>query len=186
MEPRLLAGPAAAAGPEEFADHAARLGALPRGAAASASIPVFIRVSRMSVPEVYPEDYAFVPGRAVTLHDGDDVTLISNGTVLWRTLVAAERLADEGISARVISMPTVKPLDTEAVLRAARETQGIVTAEEATVAGALGGAVAETVVQNHPTKVKILSPSSHQPARPASCLIATACPQKASPRQLGS
>ena len=77
--------------------------------------PVFIRVSRMSVPEVYPEDYTFVPGKAITLRDGNDVTLISNGTVLWRALVAAEQLADDGISARVISMPTVKPLDTEAV-----------------------------------------------------------------------
>ena len=76
--------------------------------------PVFIRVSRMSVPEVYPEDYRFVPGKAVTLREGDDVTLISNGTVLWRALVAAEQLEDEGISARVISMPTVKPLDIEA------------------------------------------------------------------------
>ena len=60
--------------------------------------PVFIRVSRMSVPEVYPEDYTFVPGKAVTLRDGDDVTLISNGTVLWRALVAAEQLEDEGIA----------------------------------------------------------------------------------------
>ena len=74
--------------------------------------PVFIRVSRMSVPEVYPEDYTFVSGKAVTLRDGDDVTLISNGTVLWRALVAAEQLEAEGINARVISMPTVKPLDT--------------------------------------------------------------------------
>ena len=64
--------------------------------AAAVEGPVFIRVSRMSVPEVYADDYAFVPGRAVTLRDGDDVTLISNGTVLWRALVAAEQLADDG------------------------------------------------------------------------------------------
>ena len=139
--------------------------------AAEVEGPVFIRVSRMSVPEVYPEDYAFVPGRAVTLRDGDDVTLISNGTVLWRTLVAAEQLADDGISARVISMPTVKPLDTEAVVRAARETRGIVTAEEATVAGALGGAVAETVVQNHPTKMKILGVPEFAPTGSAGFLL---------------
>jgi transketolase len=120
---------------------------------------------------VYSEDYTFVPGKAVTLRDGNDVTLISNGTVLWRALVAAEQLEDEGISARVISMPTVKPLDTEAVLQAARETRGIVTAEEATVAGALGGAVAETVVQNHPVKIKILGVPEFAPTGSASFLL---------------
>ena len=119
--------------------------------AAEAEGPVFIRVSRMAVPEVNAEGYTFSPGKAVTLRDGSDVTLISNGTVLWRALVAAEQLEAEGISARVLSMPTVKPLDTDAVLAAARETGGIVTAEEATTAGGLGGAVAETVVQHHPT-----------------------------------
>jgi transketolase len=107
----------------------------------------------------------------VTLREGDDVTLISNGTVLWRALVAAEQLADEGISARVISMPTVKPLDVDAVLQAARETRGIVTAEEATVSGALGGAVAETVVQNHPTKIKILGVPEFAPTGSAAFLL---------------
>jgi transketolase len=99
------------------------------------------------------------------------VTLISNGTVLWRALVAAEQLDDQGISARVISMPTVKPLDTEAVLQAARETGGIVTAEEATVAGALGSAVAETVVQNHPIKIKILGVPEFAPTGSAGFLL---------------
>ena len=65
--------------------------------AAATEGPAFIRVSRMSVPEVYPADYEFVPGKAVTLRDGDDVTIISNGTVLWRALAAAEQLAEEGI-----------------------------------------------------------------------------------------
>src|SRR5215207_4965938 len=87
--------------------------------AAETEGPVFIRVSRMSVPQVYPEDYTFVAGKAITLREGDDITLISNGTVLWRAVAAAEQLADEAISARVISMPTVKPLDTEAVIKAA-------------------------------------------------------------------
>jgi transketolase len=76
--------------------------------------------------------------------------------VLWRTLVAAEQLAAQGIEARVVSMPTVKPLDVDAVLAAAAETGGIVTAEEATTAGALGGAVAETVAQHHPARMRIL------------------------------
>src|SRR4051794_37243522 len=124
--------------------------------AAATEGPAFIRVSRMSVPEIYPEDYEFVPGRAITVRDGNDVTIISNGTVLWRALAAAEQLAENGIDARVLSMPTVKPLDVDAVVAAARETAGIVTAEEATIAGGLGGAVAETVVKHHPTRVEIL------------------------------
>ncbi len=133
--------------------------------------PVFIRVSRMAVPEVNSEDYTFSPGKAITLRDGSDVTLISNGTVLWRALVAAEQLEAEGISARVLSMPTVKPLDVDAVLAAARETGGIVTAEEATTAGGLGGAVAETVVQNHPTRMKILGVPEFAPTGSAGYLL---------------
>ena len=133
--------------------------------------PAFIRVSRMSVPEIYGDDYEFVPGKAITVRDGDDVTIISNGTVLWRALGAAEQLADQGINARVISMPTVKPLDTDAVLKAAQETGGLVTAEEATTAGGLGGAVAETVVGNHPTRVTILGVPEFAPTGSAGFLL---------------
>jgi transketolase len=133
--------------------------------------PVFIRVSRMSVPQVNDDNYSFTPGRAATLRQGGDVTLISNGTVLWRTLVAAEQLAAEGIAARVVSMPTVKPLDVDAVVAAAAETGGIVTAEEATTAGGLGGAVAETVVQHHPTRVAILGVPEFAPTGSAGFLL---------------
>ncbi len=139
--------------------------------AAATEGPAFIRVSRMSVPQIYPDDYEFVPGKAITVRDGDDVTIISNGTVLWRALAAAEKLAEEGISARVISMPTVKPLDTDAIIKAAAETAGIVTAEEATRAGGLGGAVAETVVAQHPTRVTILGFDEFQPTGSASFLL---------------
>jgi transketolase len=139
--------------------------------AAATEGPAFIRVSRTSVPQVYPADYVFVPGKAVTLRDGDDVTIISNGTVLWRALAAAEQLAEEGISARIVSMPTVKPLDVEAVLAAARETAGIVTAEEASTSGGLGGAVAETVVQHHPTRVTILGVPEFAPTGSAAFLL---------------
>ncbi|MET8862742.1 transketolase family protein [Nonomuraea sp. NPDC004580] len=139
--------------------------------AAAVEGPVFVRVSRMSVPQVNPTDYAFVPGRAVTLRDGGDVTLIANGTVLWRALVAAERLEAEGVSARVLSMPTVKPLDTDAVVAAARETAGIVTIEESTIAGGLGGAVAETVVQHHPARVTILGIPEFAPTGSAEYLL---------------
>jgi transketolase len=139
--------------------------------AAATEGPAFIRVSRMSVPEIYPEDYQFVPGKAITVHEGDDVTIISNGTVLWRALAAAEQLAQTNINARVISMPTVKPLDTDAVIAAARETAGIVTAEEATIAGSLGGAVAETVVKHHPTRVTILGVPEFAPTGSAGFLL---------------
>jgi transketolase len=139
--------------------------------AAATEGPAFIRVSRMGVPEIYDADYQFVPGKSHTVQEGDDVTIISNGTVLWRSIAAAEKLAEEGISARVISMPTVKPLDTDAVLAAARETKGIVTAEEATTAGGLGGAVAEAVVQNHPTRVTILGVPEFAPTGSAGFLL---------------
>lgn len=139
--------------------------------AAATEGPAFIRVSRMAVPEVYDDGYEFVPGQAHTLREGDDVTIISNGTVLWRALASAEKLAEEGISARVISMPTVKPLDVDAVIKAARETRGIVTAEEAVTAGGLGGAVAETVVQQHPTRVTILGVPEFAPTGSAGFLL---------------
>jgi transketolase len=139
--------------------------------AAATEGPAFIRVSRMSVPEIYSADYEFIPGRAITIREGADVTIISNGTVLWRAVAAAEQLASQGMNARVISMPTVKPLDTDAVLKAAQETGGIVTAEEATKAGGLGGAVAETVVDNHPTRVTILGVPEFAPTGSAGFLL---------------
>ena len=139
--------------------------------AAATDGPVFIRVSRMSVPQVYPDDYAFQPGKAIVVRPGNDVTLISNGTVLWRALVAAEQLAEQGVEARVISMPTVKPLDVDTVIAAAAETRGIVTAEEATTAGGLGGAVAETVVQHHPAKMRILGVPEFAPTGSAGYLL---------------
>jgi transketolase len=139
--------------------------------AAAINGPVFIRVSRMSVPQVYPDDYTFQPGKAVTVREGADITLISNGTVLWRALVAAEQLAAQGVEARVISMPTVKPLDVDAVLAAAAETRGIVTAEEATTTGGLGGAVAETVAQHHPVRMRILGVPEFAPTGSAGYLL---------------
>jgi transketolase len=117
--------------------------------------PVFLRVSRMGVPDVNPAGYRFVPGRAVPLRHGSDVTIIATGTTVWRALDAADLLATEGVSARVLSMPTIKPLDEGAVVAAARETGGIVTVEEALTSG-LGGAVAETVVRSHPVPVRFV------------------------------
>jgi transketolase len=123
--------------------------------AASHPGPVFIRVSRMGVPDVNPPGYQFRPGKAVTLREGTDVTVVATGVTVVRALQAADELASDGISVRVLSMPTIKPLDTEAVEAAARETGGIVTVEEALTSG-LGGAVAEVVVTRHPTAMRFV------------------------------
>lgn len=124
--------------------------------AAATDTPSFLRIGRSKVPAVTPDGTAFEVGRATTLADGDDVTIVAAGAMVSRALDAATRLRDEGIAARVVNMATVKPLDHAAVLAAARQTRGIVTVEEATVYGGLGGAVAEYVVQHHPVPMKLL------------------------------
>jgi transketolase len=118
--------------------------------------PVFLRISRSPVPQVHPEDYQFQIGRAAQLRAGTDITLIANGTLISRALEAANRLAERGVQARVLNMATVRPIDREAIISAARETRGIVTVEEHTVLGGLGSAVAEVVVQTVPVPMRIL------------------------------
>jgi transketolase len=118
--------------------------------------PMFLRISRIPVPRVHADDYEFQFGKAVTLREGSDVTIITNGVLAHRALEAARLLEDEGISARVLNMSTVKPLDEEAILHAACTTKGIVTAEEGFAAGGLGGAVAETLALRHPAPMRIL------------------------------
>jgi transketolase len=118
--------------------------------------PMFLRISRMPVPDVLPVDYTFEPGKAHMLRAGNDVTLMANGVLVCRALEAAETLAKVGISARVLNMSSIKPIDVEAILDAARTTRGIVTVEEASIYGGLGGAVAEIVAQNTPARMRIL------------------------------
>lgn len=118
--------------------------------------PVFIRLSRLPVPELLPADYAFEPGRMIVMREGTDVTLIANGVLVTRALQAAEKLADDGISARVLNASSMAPFDREAVLSAAEDTRGIVTAEEASIYGGLGGAVAEILATEYPGRLKIL------------------------------
>ena len=118
--------------------------------------PMFLRISRLGVPVVHPTDYRFEIGKAALLREGRDVTLIANGVLVARALEAADKLAASGIQARVLNMATVKPLDKEAVLKAVAETGGIVTAEEHTIYGGLGGAIAEVVVTNRPVPMRIL------------------------------
>ncbi len=123
--------------------------------AATAGGPVFIRVSRMGVPDLMPDGYQFEPGKAVTLRKGSDVALVATGTAVSRALEGAEVLAKDGINARVIAMPTIKPLDGAAVLAAAQETAGIVTVEEALTSG-LGGAVAEFLAPRRPALMRFV------------------------------
>jgi len=118
--------------------------------------PVFVRLSRLPVPELLAADYVFQPGRVVTMREGTDVTVIANGVMVVRALEAAEKLAQQGISARVLNASSMAPFDREAVVRAAKETRGIVTVEEASIYGGLGGAVAEILALEHPARMKIL------------------------------
>jgi len=134
--------------------------------------PVFLRVGRTPVPQVHDDQYHFEIGKAARLRDGQDVTLIANGTMVGRALAAAETLAVQGIEARVLNMSTVRPLDTEAVLAAAAETGGIVTVEEHTIYGGLGGAVAEVVVTHRPVPMRILGvPGVFAPTGSATWLL---------------
>ncbi len=134
--------------------------------------PMFIRISRLPVPIVHDPDYHFEIGKAALLRDGGDVTLIANGVLVSQALEAATMLAARGIQARVLNMSTVRPLDNEAVLAAATETGGIVTAEEHTVFGGLGSAVAEVVVTTHPVPMRILGvPGVFAPTGSASWLL---------------
>lgn len=116
--------------------------------------PVYLRLNRNEVPVLFDENYAPVIGRAVTLRPGNGVALICNGLMVSRCLEAAEVLARQGTSARVLEMHTVKPLDVDALLTAARETDALVTVEEHSIVGGLGGAVAEAVTDAYPVPIK--------------------------------
>jgi transketolase len=112
--------------------------------------PVYIRLARDPLPIVFSDDYKFELGKAVKVREGKDVTIISTGTQTGRSLEAAEKLAEQGIDAAVLHMPTIKPLDKEAIIKAAEETGAIVTSEEHSIYGGLGSAVAEVLVEEKP------------------------------------
>ena len=112
--------------------------------------PFYIRTVRPKIPLIYDESYRFALGKAHVLRPGKDVTLMGTGVMVKAALEAAELLASEGIDCRVLNMASLKPLDEEAVLAAARETGAIVTAEDHLVHGGLGSVVAQTVVRQHP------------------------------------
>lgn len=124
--------------------------------AASYQEPVYIRMGRAKVEDVISPDAEFVPGKSTTLADGSDVTIMACGIMTQQALQAAKMLAEEGISARVINMSSIKPIDEEAIVKAAKETGAIVTCEEHTVMGGLGSAVAEVVVRQCPVPMAMV------------------------------
>lgn len=116
--------------------------------------PVYLRFGRLAVPVINDnEDYKFELGKAITLREGTDVTIIASGLTVSESLAAAEKLAADGISAGVINIHTIKPLDEEAIIKAAEKTRKIVTVEEHSVIGGLGSAVCDVVAEKAPAKV---------------------------------
>ena len=118
--------------------------------------PSYLRLSREKMPVFTTEETPFEIGKALTLKQGTDITLIACGVEVYYTLLAAEALEKEGISARVLNMHTIKPIDKKAIITAAKETGVIVTVEEHQVLGGLGSAVSEVVSQNHPVPMRFI------------------------------
>ena len=126
-------------------------------AAASYEGPVYLRFGRPSVPNFTPEDQVFEIGKALKLVEGKDVTVFATGHLVWEALLAAEELEKQGISAEVIDIHTIKPLDTEAVLASAAKTGAVVTAEEHLIAGGLGELIAGVLARHTPCPVEIVA-----------------------------
>lgn len=118
--------------------------------------PAYIRFGRSDVPSFTRDETPFVIGKAQTFKDGNDVAVIACGPMVWESLVAAYELEAEGINVRVINMATVKPLDREVIVKAAKECGAIVTAEEHQITGGLGGAVSEVLTQECPAPVEFI------------------------------
>lgn len=122
-------------------------------AAAEIDGPVYMRFGRLAVPVVFDENYKFEIGKGVELKSGTDVTIIATGLMVKEAMEAYDLLVVEGISARIVNMATIKPIDREIIEKAARETGAIVTAEEHSVIGGLGSAVSEVVTETYPVPV---------------------------------
>ncbi len=119
--------------------------------------PVYLRLGRLGVPAIYEEDgFKYELGKGITVSEGNDVAIIATGLMVHTAIEAKQLLAAEGINARVIDIHTIKPIDSEIIVKAARETGAIVTAEEHNILGGLGSAVAEVLVQNYPAPVKMV------------------------------
>lgn len=116
--------------------------------------PVYIRMTRDAEPVVFSDDYTFKIGQVITVREGSDITIFSTGAQTVRCLEAADLLAVDGVSAHVVHVPTIKPLDAEAIAQAAGKTGRVVTAEDHTIIGGLGGAVAEVLGELQPTPMR--------------------------------
>jgi len=116
--------------------------------------PVYVRLTRDPHPVIFPKDHRFEIGKAVLVRDGNDVTIMATGVQTTRALETADLLALQGISAHVLHIPSIKPLDVAAIVAAAAKTGKVLTAEDHTIIGGLGGAVAEVLGEHHPTPLK--------------------------------
>lgn len=123
-------------------------------AIAESGRPTYLRLTRDASPVIFPDDYEFEIGRAVLLREGDDLGIISTGVQTVRALETAALLADRNISASVLHVPTIKPIDEDAIISVAERTDLILTAEDHSIIGGLGGAVAEILGENRPTLMK--------------------------------
>ena len=118
--------------------------------------PCYVRLGRAAVPVFYDESADITLGRANTIREGKDVTVIATGIMVNEAFIAAEKLAEEGIDVRDIDIHTIKPIDSDAIIKAAEETKAIVTAEEHSIVGGLGSAVAEVVVKSAPVRMAMV------------------------------
>lgn len=141
-------------------------------AAAEHKGPVYIRMGRLDVPVLFDENYTFKIGKANVIREGSDVTIFANGVMVTAALEAAEELAGNGVQVSVVNVASVKPLDEETIIRMAKATGAVVTAEEHTIIGGLGSAVAEVLAENAPTPmVRVgLNDSFGQSGRPLELL----------------
>jgi transketolase len=118
--------------------------------------PVYLRFGRENVPVITTEETPFEVGKAEIFREGNDITIIACGPMVYEALLASKKLEEEGTDTRVINNHTIKPLDKDAILKAARETGAIITAEEHQIHGGLGGSVAELLTQNYPVPIKMI------------------------------
>lgn len=118
--------------------------------------PVYLRFGRPSVPIFTPEDQKFEIGKGILLNEGSDVTIIATGHLVWEAIEAAKALHEKGISAEIINIHTIKPLDEKMVIASARKTGAVVTAEEHQILGGLGSSVAQTLASNAPTPIEFV------------------------------
>ncbi|SHJ62048.1 transketolase family protein [Paramaledivibacter caminithermalis] len=117
--------------------------------------PVYVRLGRAKVPVIYDENNTkFSIGKGIEVKEGNDIAIIATGIMVDVALKAAEELSKQGISARIIDIHTIKPIDREIIIKTAKETKGIITAEEHNIIGGLGSAVAEVLVENYPAPLK--------------------------------